>query len=164
MSRFSTPTASKEISAGAQAQDLAQVGRLHRHRADRGARPPIDVNTGRYVGKNNLEETILKTNLEAVKEIAYQLRLRNIGGIIIIDFIDMEKKANQERVFSAFKEALKRDKSKTNVLPMSELGLIQMTRKRTRRAADAHPLRALLLLRGRGLHRLAALGVLHHLP
>jgi len=92
----------------------------------------VDVNTGRYVGKHNLEETILKTNLEAVKEIAYQIRLRDIGGIIVIDFIDMEKKTNQERVFSAFKEALKRDKVKNHVLPMSEMGLIQMTRKRTR--------------------------------
>ena len=92
----------------------------------------IDVNTGRYVGKHNLEETILKTNLEAVKEIAYQVRLRDIGGLIIIDFIDMEKKANQEKVFNALKEALKKDKSKTHVLPMSEMGLIQMTRKRTR--------------------------------
>ena len=92
----------------------------------------IDVNTGRYVGKHNLEETILKTNLEAVKEIAYQIRLRDIGGIIIIDFIDMEKKSNQEKVFNALKEALKKDKSKTHVLPMSEMGLIQMTRKRTR--------------------------------
>jgi len=92
----------------------------------------IDVNTGRYVGKHNLEETILKTNLEAVKEIAYQIRLRDLGGIIIIDFIDMEKKTNQEKIFSALKEALKKDKSKTHVLPMSEMGLIQMTRKRTR--------------------------------
>jgi ribonuclease G len=92
----------------------------------------IDVNTGRYVGKHNLEETILKTNLEAVKEIAYQIRLRDIGGIIVIDFIDMEKKPNQDRIFSAFKEALKRDKVKNHVLPMSEMGLIQMTRKRTR--------------------------------
>ena len=92
----------------------------------------IDVNTGRYVGKYNLEETILKTNLEAVKEIAYQIRLRDIGGIIIIDFIDMERKSNQEKVFSALKDALKKDKSKTHVLPMSEMGLIQMTRKRTR--------------------------------
>ena len=92
----------------------------------------IDVNTGRYVGKHNLEETILKTNLEAVKEIAYQIRLRDIGGIIIIDFIDMEKKANQEKVFTALQEALKKDKSKTNVLPISELGLVQMTRKRIR--------------------------------
>jgi ribonuclease G len=92
----------------------------------------IDVNTGRYVGKHNLEETILKTNLEAVKEIAYQIRLRDIGGIIIIDFIDMERKSNQEKIFNAFKEALKKDKSKTHALPMSEMGLIQMTRKRTR--------------------------------
>lgn len=92
----------------------------------------IDVNTGRYVGKRNLEETILKTNLEAVKEIAYQLRLRNLGGIIIIDFIDMEKEGNREKVFNALKEALRRDKSKTNILRMSELGLIEMTRKRTR--------------------------------
>jgi len=92
----------------------------------------IDVNTGRYVGKHNLEETILKTNLEAVKEIAYQIRLRDIGGIIIIDFIDMAKKSNQEKIFNALKEALKKDKSKTNVLPMSEMGLIQMTRKRIR--------------------------------
>lgn len=92
----------------------------------------IDVNTGRYVGKHNLEETILKTNLEAVKEIAYQIRLRDIGGIIIMDFIDMEKKANQEKVYNAITEALQRDKSKTHVLPMSDLGLIQMTRKRTR--------------------------------
>ncbi len=92
----------------------------------------IDVNTGSYVGKRNLEETILKTNLEAVKEIAYQLRFRNIGGLIVIDFIDMEKPTNRERVFMALKEALSKDKAKTNILPMSDLGLIEMTRKRTR--------------------------------
>ncbi len=92
----------------------------------------IDINTGRYVGKHNLEETISKTNLEAVKEIAYQIRLRDIGGIIVIDFIDMERKSNQEKIFNALREALKKDKSKTHVLPMSEMGLIQMTRKRTR--------------------------------
>ena len=94
----------------------------------------IDVNTGRYVGKYNLEETIVKTNLEAVKEIAYQIRLRDIGGIIIIDFIDMEKKSNQEKVFNALKEVLKKDRSKTHVLPMSEMGIIQMTRKRIRKS------------------------------
>ena len=93
----------------------------------------IDVNTGRYVGKHNPEETILKTNLEAVKELAYQIRLRDLGGIIIIDFIDMAKKSNQEKVFNAFNEALKKDRSKTNILPISEMGLIQMTRKRTRK-------------------------------
>jgi ribonuclease G len=92
----------------------------------------IDVNTGRYVGKRNLEETILKTNLEAVKEIACQLRLRNIGGIIIIDFIDMEKESNRDKVFNALSEAMQRDKSKSNILRMSELGLIEMTRKRTK--------------------------------
>jgi ribonuclease G len=93
----------------------------------------IDVNTGRYVGKHNLEETILKTNLEAVREIAYQIRLRDIGGIIIIDFIDMQKKSNQEKVFHELKEACNKDRSKTHILPISELGLIQMTRKRNKK-------------------------------
>ena len=93
----------------------------------------IDVNTGRYVGKHNFEETILKTNLEAVKEIAYQIRLRNIGGIIIIDFIDMKKNHHKEKVMVQLNEALKKDKSQTNVLPLSDLGLVQMTRKRVRR-------------------------------
>ncbi|MBF0200814.1 MAG: Rne/Rng family ribonuclease [Desulfamplus sp.] len=93
----------------------------------------IDVNTGRYVGKHNFEETILKTNLEAVKEIAYQIRLRNIGGIIIIDFIDMKKNHHKDKVMSQLTEVLKKDKSQTNVLPLSDLGLIQMTRKRVRK-------------------------------
>jgi ribonuclease G len=92
----------------------------------------IDVNTGRYVGKHNLEETILKTNLEAVKEIAYQVRLRDIGGLIIIDFIDMQKKTSQDKVYSALKDALTKDRSKTHVLPISDMGLIQMTRKRNK--------------------------------
>lgn len=92
----------------------------------------IDVNTGKFVGKRNLEDTILKTNLEAAKEIAYQLRLRNIGGLIVIDFIDMESAVNREDVFNTLKEALKKDKCKTNILKMSEMGLIQMTRKRNR--------------------------------
>jgi len=92
----------------------------------------IDVNTGKFVGKEDLEDTILKTNLEAVKEIAYQIRLRNLGGIIIIDFIDMEKMENREKVFNAFLEAMKRDRAKNTILHISELGLIQMTRKRVR--------------------------------
>ena len=92
----------------------------------------IDVNTGKFVGRKNLEDTILKTNLEAVKEIAYQIRLRNCGGIIIIDFIDMEKEEHRELVYQSLLEALKKDRSKTNVLPISGLGLIEMTRKRTR--------------------------------
>lgn len=92
----------------------------------------IDVNTGRYVGGYNLEETIVKTNLEAVKEIACQIRLRDIGGLIVIDFIDMEREDNRERVVSSLKEALGADRSKTNVLSMSPLGLVEMTRKRVR--------------------------------
>jgi len=91
----------------------------------------IDINTGRYVGKRNLEDTILKTNLEAVREIATQLRLRNIGGIIIIDFIDMAKKSNRDLVYNSLEEALKKDRARTNILKISELGLVEMTRKRT---------------------------------
>ena len=96
----------------------------------------IDVNTGKYVGKRNLEETILNTNLEAVKEIAYQLRLRNIGGIIIIDFIDMENENHRDKVFNALKEEMEKDKSKTNILKISELGLVEMTRQRTGKNID----------------------------
>ncbi len=92
----------------------------------------IDVNTGKFVGRKTFEETILKTNLEAVKEITYQLRLRNCGGIIIIDFIDMEKEENRQSVYNALLEGLKKDRAKTNVLPISGLGLVEMTRKRTR--------------------------------
>ncbi|MEK7332963.1 MAG: Rne/Rng family ribonuclease [Nitrospirota bacterium] len=92
----------------------------------------IDVNTGKFVGKEGLEDTILKTNLEAVKEIAYQIRLRNLGGIIIIDFIDMERHENREKVFNAFVEAMKKDRAKNTIFHISELGLIQMTRKRVR--------------------------------
>jgi len=92
----------------------------------------IDVNTGRYVGKRDLEETVLKTNLEAVKEVVNQLRFRNIGGLIIIDLIDMESAANREKVYRALQDALRQDKSRTNILKISELGLVEMTRKRTR--------------------------------
>jgi ribonuclease G len=92
----------------------------------------IDVNTGRYVGKHNLEDTITKINLEAVREIVCQLRLRDLGGIIIIDFIDMERPTNRERVFTALQEALTGDRARTNILKISELGLVEMTRKRVR--------------------------------
>ncbi len=111
----------------------------------------VDVNTGRYVGKSSFEETILKTNLEAAREIAYQIRLRNIGGIIIIDFIDMENAENQEKVFNVFQEVLKRDKSKTNVLPITELGLVQMTRKRVRRALTRMLCKPCFYCHGKGL-------------
>jgi ribonuclease G len=94
----------------------------------------IDVNTGRYVGKGSrdLEETALKTNLEAVEEIAYQLRFRNIGGLVILDLIDMEKPGNREKVWRALEQALAKDKAKTTINRISDLGLIEMTRKRTR--------------------------------
>jgi ribonuclease G len=92
----------------------------------------VDVNTGRFVGKRDPEETILKTNLEAVREVVYQIRLRNIGGIIIIDFIDMEKEENKEKVFEALAQELKADRSRTRILKISEMGLVEMTRKRVR--------------------------------
>ncbi|MBI4829308.1 MAG: Rne/Rng family ribonuclease [Nitrospinae bacterium] len=92
----------------------------------------IDVNTGKFVGTRDQEETIVKTNLEAVQEIVYQLRLRNIGGLIIIDFIDMERPENKEKVYAALEQALKNDRSRTNILKISELGLVEMTRKRSR--------------------------------
>ncbi|HET8989672.1 MAG TPA: Rne/Rng family ribonuclease [Acidimicrobiales bacterium] len=90
----------------------------------------IDVNTGKNVGKNNLEETVFRNNLEAAEEVARQLRLRDIGGIIVIDFIDMESKANRDAVASALRQALSRDKTRTQVFDISELGLVEMTRKR----------------------------------
>jgi ribonuclease G len=92
----------------------------------------IDVNTGRYVGKRDLEETVLKTNLEAVQEVVHQLRFRNLGGLIIIDLIDMESAENRDKVNRALQEALRGDKARTNILKISELGLVEMTRKRTR--------------------------------
>ena len=91
----------------------------------------IDVNTGKFVGKRNFEDTILKTNLEAAKEIAYQLRLRNIGGIIVIDFIDMNREEHKEKVYRTLEDALKADKVKTTINRITELGLVEMTRKRT---------------------------------
>lgn len=96
----------------------------------------IDVNTGRFVGKRNLDDTILRANLEAVKEVAYQLRLRNIGGMVIIDFIDMEHHQDRERVLVALVDALKRDKARCNVIKISELGLVEMTRQRNRESLE----------------------------
>jgi ribonuclease E len=90
----------------------------------------IDVNTGKNVGTSNLEETVFRNNLEAAEEIARQLRLRDIGGIIVIDFIDMEIRKNREEVMRAFRDALARDKTRTQVFDISDLGLVEMTRKR----------------------------------
>ena len=99
----------------------------------------IDVNTGKYVGKRDFEQTVLKINMEAVGEVVRQIRLRDLGGIIIIDFIDMEVPEHREQVYKALKRALAEDKARTNVLEISELGLVEMTRKRVRQ-----DLRALL--------------------
>ncbi len=110
----------------------------------------IDVNTGKFVGKTSLEDTILKTNLEAVKEIAYQIRLRNLGGIIIIDFIDMENEEHREKVFNVFKEIMSKDRAKCSILQVSELGLIQMTRKRVRESLGRILCEACPYCEGRG--------------
>ena len=92
----------------------------------------IDVNTGRFTGKGkDVEETIFQTNVEAVREIAYQHRFRNIGGLIVLDFIDMEKPQHRDKVYKELVEVLKKDKAKTTAVRISELGLVEMTRKRT---------------------------------
>jgi len=92
----------------------------------------IDVNSGSFVHSRNLEETSFKTNLEAVHEIVHQLRLRNLGGIIVLDFIDMQEEKNRQRLLEVLDEALSRDKAKTQIVQYSQLGLVEMTRKRTR--------------------------------
>jgi len=90
----------------------------------------IDVNTGKFVGSKNLEDTVLKTNLEAAEEICRQLRLRNIGGIIILDLIDMDLAENRTKVYNKLKECLRQDRAKSGIQKISELGLVEMTRQR----------------------------------
>ena len=92
----------------------------------------IDVNTGRYVGKRDQEETILRNNLEAAREIAYQIKLRGIGGIIIIDFIDMERGRNRDKVYQALVDAMANDKARTRISRISDLGLVEISRERVR--------------------------------
>jgi ribonuclease G len=113
----------------------------------------IDVNTGRFVGRSNLEDTILKTNLEAVEEMGYQLRLRNLGGIIILDFIDMERRSSREKVFAALRETLKKDRAKTTLSRITELGLIEMTRKRTHESLARILCEPCQVCDGRGYHK-----------
>ena len=96
----------------------------------------VDVNTGKFVGSTDLKDTVLKTNAEAAREIAKQLRLRDIGGIIIIDFIDMHEKQHEEVVLEALKNSLKKDRTKSNVLGITQLGLVEMTRKKVRQRVD----------------------------
>lgn len=110
----------------------------------------IDVNTGRFVGKKTLEETILKTNMEAAEEIVKQLRLRNIGGIIIIDFIDMERDSSKEQVYRFLDDLLRDDKSRTTILKISSLGLVEMTRKRSRESVMRYLTKPCVACDGRG--------------
>ena len=110
----------------------------------------IDVNTGGYVGHRNLEETIFKTNLEAATAIARQLRLRNLGGIIIIDFIDMSDVEHQRQVLRVLEKALERDHAKTKCTGVTELGLVQLTRKRTRESLEQTMCEACPTCSGRG--------------
>jgi ribonuclease G len=96
----------------------------------------IDVNTGKYVGRRRLEETILRTNLEAVREIVRQVRLRDLGGIIVIDFIDMQEATSKAEVIQALEQELRRDRSKSRMLQISEFGLVEITRQRTKRSLE----------------------------
>ena len=96
----------------------------------------IDVNTGRYVGKKNLEETILKTNIEAAREIVRQVRLRDLGGIVVVDFIDMEERKSRQKVMEVLEEELRRDRSPTKVLSINEFGLVVITRKRVKQSLE----------------------------
>ena len=96
----------------------------------------VDVNTGKYVGRGDLEETLLRTNLEAVREIARQIRLRDLGGLIVIDFIDMERPENRAAVLQDLQERLRRDRARSRVLPMSDFGLVEITRQRSRPSLD----------------------------
>ena len=113
----------------------------------------IDINTGGYVGRRNLEETIFKTNLEAAQAIARQLRLRNLGGIIIIDFIDMGEPEHRRQVLRALEKALEKDRSRTQVSEVSQLGLVEMTRKRTRPSLEQTLCDECPVCEGRGMQK-----------
>jgi ribonuclease G len=96
----------------------------------------IDVNTGKFVGRRNLEDTVLKTNLEAVTEIVRQLRLRDLGGIIVVDFIDMEERKSKKKLIEAFERELQKDRARTKVLQISDFGLVEITRQRTKKSLE----------------------------
>ncbi len=97
----------------------------------------VDVNTGKFIGSTNLEDTVFKTNMDAAKEIARQIRLRDIGGIIIIDFIDMNSEKHERKVLQTLEESIKKDRTKAHVLGITNLGLVEMTRKKVRQGLDA---------------------------
>ena len=92
----------------------------------------IDVNTGKFVGAQSLDDTVLRTNCEAAREIVRQLRLRDVGGIVIVDFIDMARREDQQRLLGCLREELKKDRTKTNLVGLTELGLVELTRKKLR--------------------------------
>jgi ribonuclease G len=115
----------------------------------------IDVNTGGFVGHKNLEETIFRTNMEATQVIARQLRLRNLGGIIILDFIDMEESQHKEQVLAALQKELRRDRTKTSISEISRLGLVEMTRKRTRESLEHILCEPCAVCNGRGTTKTA---------
>jgi ribonuclease G len=110
----------------------------------------IDVNTGGFIGNKNLEETAFLTNMEAAKEIARQIRLRDMGGIIVIDFIDMDEKKHRHQVSEALKNALKRDKARSKILNISQLGLVEMTRQRMRKSVESLSYKICPYCNGRG--------------
>lgn len=110
----------------------------------------IDVNTGSYVGRRNLEETLFKTNLEAATEIAHQMRLRNLGGIIIVDFIDMQSNTHKRQVLAALETAITKDRVKINITDISPLGLVEITRKRTRESLEHALCETCPVCQGRG--------------
>lgn len=110
----------------------------------------IDVNTGKYIGEDSLEKTVYETNLMASDEIARQLRLRNIGGIVIIDFIDMEEEEHRQSVLERLKTALKEDRTRTNVVGMTGLGLVELTRKKTRKESISNLVKSCPYCKGEG--------------
>ncbi len=116
----------------------------------------IDVNTGKFTGTKNLEETVYKTNMEAAGEVARQLRLRDVGGIIVIDFIDMERHEHRRNFFRFFSEAVRKDRAKTNILKMSELGLVEMTRQRIRPSLESSVYDTCPYCEGKGMVKSAA--------
>ncbi|MFH1995976.1 MAG: Rne/Rng family ribonuclease [Candidatus Omnitrophota bacterium] len=116
----------------------------------------IDVNSGKFVGRRNLEETVFKTNLEAAEEIARQLRLRDLGGIIVIDFIDMEVNDHRKKVFGTLSSAIERDRAKTKILNMSSLGVVEMSRQRMRKSLEGLIYQSCPYCSGKGLVKSAS--------
>ena len=110
----------------------------------------IDINTGRHKGGSSQEDSILEVNLEAADEIGRQLRLRNVGGLVVIDFIDMKQRKNRQAVYRRLRESVRKDKARTNLLPISDLGLLEMTRQRAKQSIGSTVHMECPYCRGRG--------------